>query len=227
VHGAAYHIRPARASDVEAVHVLVFADPEPHIRRLPVEDVRDLVRQGVLWLVCDDNDHVVASCYVKVPLTEAGIDPEPAEYGGAFVRIDCRRLGLGKVLAQIAIAHYFWDNDPESEEPLHLVAHVHLENPKPRSILKDLGFDHVGQVHVPDEVPGFEHMPRDPAGQITGDEFRFRPQARPALFRDVANLVRSGQLQAADGTMNELAFDINEDMNPDTLEELAAQLVER
>ena len=106
-----YHIRPACASDVQDIHALVFANPGPHIRRLSVQDVRDLVKDGVFWLACDEQGRLVGTSYVRVPLSEPGVTPEPAEYGGAFVLKECRRLGLGTALAQLALAHYFWDNE--------------------------------------------------------------------------------------------------------------------
>ena len=144
-------LRTAQEVDLEDVYVLVFENPEKHVRRLSREDVGNLVGSGVLWIARDQEGRLVGCCYVRVPeSTEA--EMPPAEYGGAYVRAEHRGRGIGEALARLAIAHFMWDNDPESLPAL--IAHVHIENEKPRTVLEKLGFRHDKRIKVPEGVPG-------------------------------------------------------------------------
>jgi RimJ/RimL family protein N-acetyltransferase len=220
-----FRVEPASEQDIREIHTLVFENPEKHIRRLEIDKVEQLVDEGLFWVIRDVRQRrIVGVCYVKVPYTEAGKPPDPAEYGGAFVDRGYRRRGFGEVLAKVAIAHYFWDNDPDSPEPLPLVAHVHTNNPKPRTILSNLGFEFDKNVVVPDEASGFEHMPKDEDGMVRGDEFKFKPDERSSLYRTVARLLNDLEIQAEDGSISEIEFIVGPGLSSEALLELAEQL---
>lgn len=220
-----FRVEPASEQDIQEIHTLVFENPEKHIRSLGIEEVEQLVDEGLFWVVRDvRRRRIVGVCYVKVPHTEADKPPDPAEYGGAFVDSAYRRRGLGGVLARVAIAHYFWDNDPDSPEPLPLVAHVHIKNPKPRTILSDLGFEFDKDVVVPDEEPGFEHMPKDEDGTVHGNQFKFKPDERSSLFRTVAKLLDDLEVESEDGSRSEIEYVVGPGLSSEALLELAKQL---
>lgn len=220
-----FRVEPASEQDVQEIHSLVFKNPGDYIRSLEVENVEKMVDDGLFWVVRDvRQQQIVGVCYVKVPYTEAEKPPEPAEYGGAFVDGAYRRRRLGEVLAQMAIAHYFWDNDPDSPEPLPLLAHVHTKNTKPRTILSNLGFEFDKNIIVPNEAPGFEHMTKDEDDLVHGDEFKFKAEERSSLFRTVAKLLDDLEVQSEDGSKSEIEYVVGPGFSSKALLKLAKQL---
>lgn len=213
-------LRTAQEVDLEDVYVLVFENPEKHIRKLSREEVSKLIADGVLWIARDQEGRLVGCCYVKVPLSTETEAP-PAEYGGAFVRGEQRGRGIGEALARLAIAHFMWDNDPESLP--RLLAHVHAENEKPRTVLGKLGFRHDKRIQVPEGVPGFEHMPKAKEdGLVHGDEFVFEAKKIAPLLRAVATVLRKKKIVGKNGEETPIAARLKvPEFTPENLEILA------
>ena len=219
---AHFRVEYAFGNDILAIHSLVFQRPDPFLRRLTVNEVEDLVDRGMFWVIRDfRHDKMIGACYVSVPISEPGHGPEPAEYGGVFVHEDYRDKGIASLLSNVAIARYFWDNSPETATPIPLIAHVHIRNMKPRSLLKKLGFEIIGRVIVPENIPGFEHMPKDPGGKIHGDEFKFNPQKRVQLFHAMADMLGRNSMMAKDGSKLRLEFRFEPEFSPAALKDLA------
>lgn len=213
-------LRTAQDVDLEDVYVLVFETPEQHIRKLSREDVGKLIGAGVLWIAREQEGRLVGCCYVRVP-ESTETDMPPAEYGGAFVRKEHRGRGIGEALARLAIAHFMWDNDPESLPAL--IAHVHVENAKPRTVLEKLGFRQDKRVKVPEGVPGFEHMPKaQEDGLVHGDEFAFEPKKIADLLRQVAAVLRSRKIKGKGGDETPILAKLKvQEFTPENLETLA------
>ena len=145
---------------------------------------------GACWIVRDlAGPSVVGACNIKVPETTRDQPPEPAEFGGIFIHPDYRDRGIADALGVLALASYYWDNDPESPDPIPVISHVHIKNDKPLNLIDRLGFEFDKVIEVPDGVPGFEHMPRDEDGRLRGKEFRLPPGRRIYLFREMAKLL--------------------------------------
>jgi RimJ/RimL family protein N-acetyltransferase len=220
VHAARLDFTLAKASDSEAVFDLVYLHPDPFLRAATFEDVESWIGNGACWIVRDSTGNkIVGACNVKVPESTAANPPEPAEFGGIFIHPDYRDRGVADALGVLALATYYWDNDPESSDPIPIISHVHVSNEKPLKLLDRLGFAFQKIIDVPDGVPGFEHMPRDEHGRLQGKEFQLPPGHRVYLFREMAKLLATQHIGAfAIGVVPALG------MEPTELERLAAHL---
>jgi GNAT superfamily N-acetyltransferase len=218
-----FWIGPAGHGDVPAIHRLVFDRPDEHVRGITAEDLAESVAGGVCW-IARRNETIVGACLITVPETSPESPPDPAEFGGFFVHKKCRGNGLGMFLATYAIATYFWDNGAEDKAPIPLIAHVHVMNvgkKSPRRILEALGFEQKPEpIVVPDSVKGFEHMPKNAAGEIEGHEFEYPATRRPDLFRQTAEALQKRALRAGEP----VEFECPIGMGPTELLELATQL---
>ena len=195
MHLPRLHFTLATASDAHAVFDLVYRHPDPFLRAATLEDIESWIASGVCWIVRDlDGPSIVGACNIKVPMTTREQQPEPAEFGGIFIHPDFRDRGIADALGVLALASYYWDNDPESPEPIPIISHVHVDNDKPLKLLDRLGFVFDKIIPVPDGVPGFEHMPRDKEGRLWGKEFRFPPERRIQVFREMAKLLSTEQI---------------------------------
>jgi len=185
----------ASLEDAHDIFELVYSHPDPFLRQASLDQIQNWVNNGACWIIRDlKQGKIVGACNIKVPETDRCHPPEPAEFGGIFLHPDYRRLGISDALATLALSSYYWDTDPDSLSPIPLISHVHVDNQKPRSLLDRLGFLHVKTIKVPDDAPGFEHMPRDEHGQLFGDEFELPPERRVRLFRDMAELLSTGMV---------------------------------
>lgn len=195
VHPARLDFTLAKSSDAQAVFDLVYLHPDPFLRAARLEDIESWIANGSCWIVRDcTGNKIVGACNIKVPETTANEPPEPAEFGGIFIHPDYRDRGVADALGVLALASYYWDNDPDSAIPIPVISHVHIENDKPLKLLERLGFVFHGIIDVPEGVPGFEHMPRDEKGRLRGKEFRFPADRRINLFHEMAKLLSTDQV---------------------------------
>lgn len=185
----------ASPSDAQAIFDLVYFHPDPFLRAATLEDVEGWIANGACWIVRDLlTSKVVGACNIKVPETQQHEPPEPAEFGGIFIHPDYRDRGVADALGVLALASYYWDNDPDSSNPIPLISHVHVQNAKPLNLLCRLGFIFDRIIPVPDGTPGFEHMPREEDGSLKGKEFHFPPQRRSVIFRTMSSLLSTAQI---------------------------------
>jgi RimJ/RimL family protein N-acetyltransferase len=195
VHPPQLDFALAKDSDAQAIFDLVYLHPDPFLRTATLKDVEGWIRNGACWIVRDfTGNKIVGACNIKVPETTAAKPPEPAEFGGIFIHPDYRDRGVADALGVLALASYYWDNDPDSAVPIPVISHVHVENEKPLKLLDRLGFEFHGIISVPDGIPGFEHMPRNENGELRGKEFQFPPNRRIHLFREMAKLLSTDQI---------------------------------
>lgn len=190
MHAARLHFTLATATDAHAVFDLVYRYPDPFLRTATIHDVEGWTAKGTCWIVRDlAGPTVVGACNIKVPAT-----PDPAEFGGIFLHPDFRVRGIADALSTLALSSYYWDNDPDSPDPIPIISHVHVKNDKPLKLIDRLGFEFDKVVEVPDDEPGFEHMPRDDDGKLRGKEFQMPPTRRIHLFREMAKLLSTDQI---------------------------------
>lgn len=196
-----YWIGPARYDETKAIHDLVFQKPDQFVRRISFDTLNSRIQDGVCWVarLGGAGGEIVAACMITVPETSPDKPPEPAEFGGLYVHEKLRGSGLGTSLATFAVASYFWDNDPESSDPIPLIAHVHVQNQKPRRILAKLQFvQKPGVIEVPDGIGGFEHMPKSATGRLEGHEFEYPADKRPDIFRWAATVLENRTLPSGE-----------------------------
>jgi RimJ/RimL family protein N-acetyltransferase len=185
----------ATASDCAGVYDLVYRHPDPFIRAATNEEVETWVASGAVWVVREASGTVVGACNIRIP--EATPEhADPAEFGGIFLQPNYRIKGVSGALSTLALASYYWDNDPDSREPLPLIAHVHVDNTKPLKLLDRIGFVFQQVIEVPDGVPGFEHMPKDAQGKLRGNEFLLPPKRRIQIFREMADLLADARIES-------------------------------
>lgn len=220
MHAARLHFTLATAADAHAIFDLVYHHPDPFLRAATIHDVEGWIADGACWIVRDlAGPSVVGACNIKVPETTADREPKPAEFGGIFLHPDYRVRGISDALSTLALASYYWDNDPDSPNPIPIISHVHVKNDNPLKLIDRLGFEFDRVIEVPDGVPGFERMPRDDDGKLRGKEFRLPPTRRIHLFREMAKLLSTDQIAGyAVHVVPALG------MEPGELEKLAADL---
>src|SRR5260370_17564182 len=121
------------------------------------------------WVHCQialDSGEFVGLCYGDLDK-----DSPEWEIGGLTITEAVQRLGLGSVLARFALAHTIANQRPWNYGQ-EIIAHVHEENPKPRKLLNELGFEFVKK----EELSGATapaSMKRNGAGNVVGDKFQF------------------------------------------------------
>jgi RimJ/RimL family protein N-acetyltransferase len=192
---ARLHFTLATPVDANAIFDLVYKDPKPFLKSATLSDVQDWITNGSCWIVRDiGGAGIIGACNIRVPETNRYDEPEPAEFGGIFIHPEYRVRGISDALGVLTLASYFWDNDPESPNPIPIISHVHVQNPDPLGLLARLGFVFDKNVPVPRGTPGFEHMPVDENGQLWGKEFRWPPEGRIHLFREMAKLLATQQI---------------------------------
>lgn len=220
MHAARLHFTIAIVADAHAVFELVYHHPDPFLRAATIKNIEEWIANGACWIVRDlAGPTVVGACNIKVPETTPDQPPEPAEFGGIFLHPDYRVRGIADALSTLALASYYWDNDPDSSNPVPLISHVHVKNDKPLKLIDRLGFELDKVIEVPDGVPGFEHMPRDDDGKLRGKEFRLPPARRIHLFREMSKLLTTDHIEGyAVHVMPALG------MEPRELERLASNL---
>jgi ribosomal protein S18 acetylase RimI-like enzyme len=96
------------------------------------------------------------------------------ELGGLIVDPPVRKLGIGEMLARLALAHTMVVAQPWNEGQ-NIVAYVHEANSEPRRLLEKLGFQWAETIEIPADTAPPE-MKRNSAGNLIGDKFVFTPQ---------------------------------------------------
>jgi ribosomal protein S18 acetylase RimI-like enzyme len=136
---------------------------------------------------------IVGICYVTLDG-----DRNRWELGGLSVSSKVQDLGLGTVLARYALARTIAEKSPSLSKQ-EVIAHVHEDNPDPRSLLRRVGFEQNGQEEAPEWAP--IEMKRNAAGKVVGDVFIFPKykvlELATGLAYDLGHPLRDGISQAA------------------------------
>jgi hypothetical protein len=112
----------------------------------------------------------VGLCYVHLDESKS-----EWELGGIIIGDSVRKLGLGSVLARLALCHVIATQRPWKYGQ-KIIAHVHEANPKPRNMLAAVGFKPDGQeVYEDSEAP--PSLARNSDGKVVGDKFHFPPES--------------------------------------------------
>lgn len=148
-----------------------------HIWPRTKDQIREYAKTGQLFAVRRASTaEFVGLCYGTLD----GEHGDEWEIGGLTVPQDLRRHHLGTFLIRLALAHTIASNRPWHAAQ-QVIAHVHDENPRPRNILKLMGFEFFKKVEVPGDIAP-PSMKRNAAGNVPGDQFRFPPTAVKALL---------------------------------------------
>jgi hypothetical protein len=168
---SALRIRIVTRARVAAVHAVHVANLGPHLFPRTIDEFERIAdEQAMFELVdaaADASAPPVGVCYVR-PSPD---DEHEFEFGGVYLHPDLRGRRLLDELGRVAIATQFVVTAPRRDDKL--IAHVHVDNRLPRSLLVRLGF--VDKKH-PISIPG-EHAPanmqRGEDGNVWGDTFEF------------------------------------------------------
>lgn len=179
-------ISHAKSEHLDAAHTFHVDHAGEHLWARDVDDFERYLADSALYIV-HDHGVIYGICYVADG-AEAADGTEAVEFGGVFVADELRGKRIGEALARTAIAQLYATRSVE-----RLIAHVHVENQLPRSLLQKVGFEIDTQIKAPDHAPAT--MARNEAGEVWGDEFRFRLTA----LEQTVNWLESfeGELPAA------------------------------
>lgn len=137
------------------------------------DDYNLLVKEGRLLCARNEKGDYLALAYFN-------FNDGVWEVGGLMVTVQERGKGLGSIIALLTLGHVLFTEDPLDRRE-SVVAHVHAENNKPRSIIeKVLKFRKTRRIKVPgSKLPGLR---TNNAGEVEGDEFElFMPETLHAL----------------------------------------------
>jgi ribosomal protein S18 acetylase RimI-like enzyme len=125
---------------------------------------------GQLFGVRTATGEFVGLCYVTL------VDAEREwELGGLAVSQNVQRLHVGSILIRFALAHTIAYQRPWRYKQT-IIANVHEDNPKPRNLMKRIGFQFVKRVEVlAEKAP--TTMKRNAEGKLCGDKFEFPEKA--------------------------------------------------
>lgn len=167
-----FQISSKEAADAYAFHQSSSSDE--YIWPRTQQDIQQFCDDGELFGVKNvRTGKYVGLCYIHLDEGK-----QEWELGGLVVSDAARGLRIGSVLASIALAHTIANHRPWAYGQ-EVIAHVHEYNQKPRNVLQNIGFEHIGKTPpVPNAPPS---MKRNPSGEVVGDIFRFPKQKMKQL----------------------------------------------
>jgi len=131
-----YRIALANEALQDHIFQAFFATTPPHIRRVSAGELKEIIRDRALWAVTESGTgDLVAVCYVR-----DFFSPRRAEFGGLHVKDAHQRTGLARALCVLAVATFLWLNR-HSKENVAVLTYVHVDNQRPRKLLKSIGFN--------------------------------------------------------------------------------------
>jgi len=152
-----------------------FASRDPHIHPRTESEMKEFAQSGqLLGVRRTDTNGYVGLCYVVHDSAESAW-----QLGGLTVTMP--RMGIGKFLVRFALAHtiVFGELLQEGLWVRKIIAYVHKENKAPRVLLKDLRFQHSGEIVFSLEgAPSWmkqnaERMRQSAKGSVAFEEFTF------------------------------------------------------
>jgi hypothetical protein len=152
-----------------------FASRDPHIHPRTESEMKEFAQSGqLLGVRRTDTNGFVGLCYVVHDSAESAW-----QLGGLTVTMP--RMGIGKLLVRFALAHtiVYGELLQEGQWVRKINAYVHKENKAPRGLLKDLRFQHSGEIVFSLEgAPSWmkqnaERMRQSAKGSVAFEEFTF------------------------------------------------------
>jgi GNAT superfamily N-acetyltransferase len=184
-----YRVALANESSYDLIHQAFFADRRPYLRRVSPDELRTIIGARSLWEVTEaKSEEVVAVCYVRDFFT-----PRRAEFGGLNVKDAHQRTGLATALCVLAVTTFLWLNR-DSREHAPILTYVHVDNERPRKLLKSIGFvQSPGVFQVdPVHVLGIDQLPTVARSR---HEFILPASEYSKIFRLAADYLMNGRLE--------------------------------
>lgn len=161
------HVPSAQAAAAYKFHL---AASDSHLWLRTNDQIQAMAERGHLFAVWREGEpsEIVGLCYVF-----SETDDGPRELGGLAVDTSCRKMGLGTLLVQFALAYTIFFEQPWASG-IEIIAHVHAENSKPRGVLEGVGFRHsekidLNTLELPVEKRPPSSMKLDERGHLVGD----------------------------------------------------------
>jgi len=178
-----------RSTDADEAYVFhkAVTGRDSHIWPRTNEQIKQLANNGCLFAAREGRSgEIVALCY-------ATLDGEVWEIGGLTVDPSVQKLGIGIMLARLALSHTFVYEQPHLNGQT-VISHVHEDNAAPLRLLEHLGFKETGQVELPgDQAPA--SMKRNSKGMVVGKVFTFTNDGVRNLaiwFKDFNGMIADG-----------------------------------
>ena len=216
-------MRPARTAtirffavtdpgDARRVYNAHASNITPHLAERDPSFFRSAADNGELYAAAV-GEEIAAVCYV----TEHG---GCWELGGIFVEPRWQGCGLASRMCRLAIGNAVVNDHAIAD---NLMAHVHVNNPKPRPLLAALGFVRDGEaVYEDHEAP--PSLERNADNQVVAHLFRFE---RTALGKIAADLRQADATISTGGRPYRVEIDMrlatDADAYLEVLETLAAE----
>jgi hypothetical protein len=197
-----------------------FASRDPHIHPRTESEMKEFAQSGqLLGVRRGDTNGFVGLCYVVHDSAESAW-----QLGGLTVTMP--RMGIGKLLVRFALAHtmVYGELLQEGRWVRKIIAYVHKENKAPRGLLKDLRFQHSGEIVFSLEgAPSWmkrnaQRLRQSAKGSIAFEEFTFTSDG----LRELATWF----YERFDGTLHSRRAEAEIDLGPISLEEFKEDLRE-
>jgi hypothetical protein len=197
-----------------------FASKDPHIHPRTESEMKEFAQSGQLFGVRrGDTNGFVGLCYVVHDSAES-----TWQMGGLTVTMP--RMGIGKLLVCFALAHtiVYGELLQEGRWVRKITAYVHKENKAPRRLLRNLRFQHSGEIVFSLEgAPSWmkqnaQRMRQSAKGSIAFEEFMFTSDG----LRELATWF----YERFDGTLHSSSAEAEIDLGPISLKEFKEDLRE-
>jgi GNAT superfamily N-acetyltransferase len=185
------------AGEAFAFHQSVAAS-DPHLMPRSEGEIQDFANKGELFGARNaSSGEFIALCYATLEDAK-----HEWEIGGLAVIPETQKLGIGTVLVRFALCSII-----ANERPWHfgdeIIAYVHEENPKPRNLLKSIGFEPISGPNGLLTIPGHlapPSMKRNSGGNVVGHKFKLPRSAVRQLadwfIRDFSGVLLDGETRA-------------------------------
>lgn len=155
------------------------------VRPRTKDEYRNIVNAGGA-VSLSENVTMVGACYSYVAEES---DTDPWEFGGVLLVDSCRGKQLADPLGAFCIGLTLAMERPW-KSGREVIAHVHVENPLPRSLLVRLGFTHThNEEYEAHLIPG---LPQNARGKVEALIFKLQRDAGPKLADILENACAQG-----------------------------------
>lgn len=164
-------VRIVTGARIAVVHAVHRANLGPHLFPRTIDEFESIAEDQAMFELVEVSANASAApvgvCYVR-PSPD---NEHEFEFGGVYLHERFRGQKLLDELGRVAIATQFVATAPGHDDKL--IAHVHVKNALPRSLLGRLGFV---DKKLPISIPGERapaNMERGEDGNVWGDTFEF------------------------------------------------------
>jgi hypothetical protein len=160
------HVPDSSATEAFTFHQ-ARTSTNPYLDPRSEGEIQDFASKGELFGVRKAHSgEFVGLCYATLDENR-----HEWEFGGLAVLEEVQDLGLATVLARFALCSIVVDERPWDYKD-EIIVYVHEENPAPRGILDEIGFEPFGGFTWLGSLAP-PSMKRNSEGNVVGDKFRF------------------------------------------------------